>query len=242
MNPDGTNIARLTNNAAHDDEAVWSPDGNRIAYHGEGDDIWVMNADGSTATRLGNSGADQHPQWSPGGTRIAWLGTLAVVPGTGDILIMDADGGSKQHMNQVSASDFGWSADGAKVAYTTGGGLLVVVNADGSDSTLIFSETNASIWDPRFSPDRTRVAFGLSSSSNGNQFDVYLVNADGTNLKRLTTDPAWDTNPVWSPDGTKLVFASQRDGNQLVWMMNADGTNQVRISSRPGGDIPSSWR
>ena len=65
------------------------------------------------------------------------------------------------------------------------------------------------------------------STRDGNP-EIYSVNADGTNLTRLTNNPANDDAPVWSPDGKRIAFASDRDGSWEIYVMNADGTNVVR--------------
>jgi len=71
-----------------------------------------------------------------------------------------------------------------------------------------------------------KIAF--HSDRDGNQ-DIYVMNADGTNPTRLTSDPASDRVPAWSPDGTKIAFDSRRDGNFEIYVMNADGTNPTRL-------------
>jgi len=73
---------------------------------------------------------------------------------------------------------------------------------------------------PPPSPDM--IAF--HSGRDGN-FEIYVMNADGTNPTRLTNNPAFDALPAWSPDGTKIAFFSDRDGNGDIYVMNADGTN-----------------
>ena len=57
------------------------------------------------------------------------------------------------------------------------------------------------------------------------------MNADGTGQTRLTNNAAFDIEPAWSPDGTKIAFASDRDGNVEIYVMNADGTGQTRLTN-----------
>ena len=58
------------------------------------------------------------------------------------------------------------------------------------------------------------------------------MNPDGTGLVRLTTDAAYDGQPAWSPDGTRLAFSSDRGGNYHIWVMNADGSSPVQLSTQ----------
>jgi TolB protein len=70
------------------------------------------------------------------------------------------------------------------------------------------------------------------------------MNADGTNQTRLTNNPASDGLPAWSPDGTKIAFATDRDsgpGNLEIYSMNADGTNQTRLTNNPAADEEPAW-
>jgi TolB protein len=60
--------------------------------------------------------------------------------------------------------------------------------------------------------------------------DVYVVDANGTSLRRLTTSPGDDFDPSWSPDGTRIAFRRERSGEPEIWIMNADGTQQRRLT------------
>ena len=79
----------------------------------------------------------------------------------------------------------------------------------------------------RWSPDGTKIAFSLGGRTNS---AIYVVNVDGTNLKRLTDDAAFTGEVAWSPDGKKIAFISQRDGKSHLYLMNADGSDQRKTS------------
>ena len=73
---------------------------------------------------------------------------------------------------------------------------------------------------PVWSPDGTKIAF--QSNRDGN-FEIYVMNADGSGQTRLTTNEANDVHPDWSPSGDRLVFLSFRDGGSEIYVMNPDG-------------------
>jgi WD40 repeat protein len=86
---------------------------------------------------------------------------------------------------------------------------------------------------------RGRIAF--ASDRDGN-FEIYVMNPDGSGQFRLTNDPGEDTQPAWSPDGQRLAFVSTRDGNQEIYIMSADGSNQQRVTNNPSGaDYAPAW-
>jgi Tol biopolymer transport system component len=78
------------------------------------------------------------------------------------------------------------------------------------------------------------------SERDGNP-EIYTMNADGSNVRRLTTNPARDTFPVWSPNGERIAFVSERDGNAEIYVMNANGSNLVRLTANPAADGFPSW-
>ncbi|MGH3684817.1 MAG: DPP IV N-terminal domain-containing protein [Pseudonocardiaceae bacterium] len=75
----------------------------------------------------------------------------------------------------------------------------------------------------------------FQSDRDGNN-EIYLMNADGSNQTRLTSNPAADTQPALSPDGARIAFASTRDGNSEIYVMKADGTGLTRLTNDPAAD------
>ena len=112
------------------------------------------------------------------------------------------------------------------------------MNIDGSNLTrLTQSDDNDS--GPVWSPDGTKIAF--SSLRDGN-FEVYVMNADGSNPINLTNDEeARDTAPSWSADGSRIVFISYRNGSRGIYVINADGSNVVNLVDDMGKFATAAW-
>ncbi len=83
-----------------------------------------------------------------------------------------------------------------------------------------------------------KIAF--ASNRDGN-FEIYVMNPDGSNQTRLTNNPARDNEPTWSPDGAKIAFVTDRDANAEIYVMNADGSSQTRLSNNPEHDSDPDW-
>jgi Tol biopolymer transport system component len=160
MNADGTGDVQLTDDPGDDSQPSWSPDGTRIAFHSTREDpdgdIYVMNADGSSVTRLtsDNPGFEANPQWSPDGSKIAFVGFAP--GGPVDIYVMDADGSNVTKLtdNQGNSfvEDLAWSPDGTQVAFTTDTGgapvALYVMAADGSNVRKLIDDAGSIAWRP----------------------------------------------------------------------------------------------
>jgi hypothetical protein len=158
MNDDGSDVTRLTNNAARDSDPSWSPDGEKIAFQTtrDGDnEIFVMNAaDGSDVTRLTNNlASDEFPRWSPDGEKITFQSNR---DGNFEIYVMNAaDGGNPTRLTNNAAKDFEsrWSTDGEKIAFIStrdGNFEIYIMNAaDGSGQTNITNHPAAD-YDPDF--------------------------------------------------------------------------------------------
>jgi TolB protein len=86
--------------------------------------------------------------------------------------------------------------------------------------------------------DGTEIAFFGDRDGNA---EIYVMNPDGTGLRRLTEEPTDDVLPAWSPDGAKIAFVSSRDGNEELYVMNADGTHVTRLTNDPSDDVDPVW-
>ena len=71
--------------------------------------------------------------------------------------------------------------------------------------------------------------------------EIYVMDADGGNEQRLTENRAWDRFPSWSPDGERIAFMSQSDGNLEIYVMDADGGNQKNLTNNRNGDGDPAW-
>jgi dipeptidyl aminopeptidase/acylaminoacyl peptidase len=93
-------------------------------------------------------------------------------------------------------------------------------------------------WHPAWSPDGKLIAF---NSQRDGDYEIYLMNADGSEQTRLTVNPASDRRPTWLADRSKILFNSDRDGNHNIYMMNPDGTDQTRLTEHPADDRRAAW-
>ncbi len=87
---------------------------------------------------------------------------------------------------------------------------------------------------------RTDEKIAFVSDRDGN-YEIYVMNPDGSDVTRLTHDPALDYHPAWSPDGTRIAFASNREGNFDIYVMDPDGSNMRALTSGPKNDYSPSW-
>ena len=82
----------------------------------------------------------------------------------------------------------------------------------------------------------------VSKNREDRNSDIYIMNADGSSQKRLTSSPGLDLHPSWSPDGKKIVFWSyNRDGNPEIYIMNPDGSEQTNLTNNPAIDAMPYW-
>ena len=169
---------------------------------------------------------EQHPRWSPDGRRI--LFTMGDVMTNIDIWVMDSDGGGRRRLTEHAERDqeADWSPDGRQIAFVSqreGDVAIYLMDSDGGNKRKLVQGR-----EPSWSPDGRRIAF-TSSAFEGND-EVYLINTDGTGLRRLTEHKKIDQHPAWSPDGLRLVMASGRFGGQELLVAGGDLTDQVRVT------------
>ncbi|MBL8997091.1 MAG: PD40 domain-containing protein [Gemmatimonadetes bacterium] len=196
-NRDGTDLKRLTNYDVYTAEGILSPDGRTIVFTSlkDGDlDIYTMNVDGTNVRRLTNTpGYDGGPWWSPDGTKIVYRANHP------------QDSASLRQYRELLAQGM---IRPSRVE-------LFVMDADGSNQRQVTAVGGAN-FGPSWSPDGTKLIFSSNfvAPRSGN-FELYLVDASETmatadKLERVTTSPVFDGFPMFSPDGRKLMWASNR--------------------------------
>jgi Tol biopolymer transport system component len=225
----------------------------RIVFSSGIEDIYTVNADGSALRRVTMSKAREFdPTWSPDGRAIAYRHQMGDDTTT-EIFVMNADGSHRQNLTRnKGVADWGpdWSPDGKWIAWNTDSdtGLgfdLGLIHPDGTGRRAV--KPGEFVEYPAWSPNGRRIAFMGQVAEEGSQYDIFVMNADGTHVRRLTKSPGDDGWPAWSPDGRQIVFSSVRDdcaysnakdclstGDVGAWhtlyLMNPDGTDQRRLS------------
>ncbi|MFQ5426988.1 MAG: hypothetical protein ACE5EV_07900, partial [Gaiellales bacterium] len=231
MNPDGSGVVNLTDDAIIDGDPAISPDGQRIAFRrGEGGglwDIWVMNIDGTNAVGLTSVGGNNCPAWSPDGTRIAFVSDR---DGNRELYVMNADGTNQIRLINDADLDLcaSWSPDGTQLAFIRApgglGGDIYTINADGTGLASVTAGPWFSLV--RWSPDGGR--FAASSITDPTlTAGLNVMNADGSGQQVLVDRAGVNIIGVsWSPDGTRIAF-----GRQGIWVVNDDGTGLTQIAA-----------
>ena len=248
MNADGSGLRNVTRTPSNDLDPAWSPDGRAIAFvqkiqkkcapsplHTPCNNyetyLSVVNGDGSGLRRLTTHPVHLfNPSWSADGKTIRYGRYLVHADGTGQTEL-------PRNVPLAGA----WSPDGQRIAFAVvprsprkplAGTGLWVMNADGSGSRRV--ARNATGSNPAWSPDGRRIAFRRFEWFDG-QFgqlgfagpsDLFVVNADGSGLRRLTRHAANVRWFAWSPDGRTIAFLGERE----VYIVKADGSGERRLT------------
>jgi len=147
------------------------------------------------------------------------------------------DGDFKQHL--------AWSPDGKQFLFTrihAGKMGLWLVNVDGSDLRRLFKHDEAPDFDGCWSPDGKRIlfVFVVLQGTDG-KLHLHSINADGTDMKVVVPNKAFEECPRYSHDGKHIAFTSTRDGNQEIYTADADGKNVLRLTSHVAADTNPTW-
>ncbi|MGH9769682.1 MAG: protein kinase domain-containing protein, partial [Blastocatellia bacterium] len=247
LNLDGSGLRSLTDNVARETAPVWSPDGRRIAFGVEivplrESDIWVMDVGSGKQVKLTKApGHDTTPVFSPDGTRIAFnsnRGNDFIY--NFDIWVMNADGSDPRRLTDYAEYDADptWSPDGKRIAFTRAMPErkfdILVINADGTNPVNLTNTTQFNEGAPAWSPDGRRIAFASNRGSENSNSNIWVMDADGSNPRLITTAVGHNTAPGWTPDGRRLVFQSTRDFNLEIYIVDVEGgANAGAVGTAP---------
>jgi Tol biopolymer transport system component len=209
-----------------------STDGVNIAYDSArtgsatGRDIYFQSVAGGPETQLQIAGEQSNPSISSG---VIGLESRATAGSPADIFVYVIATNALYQITSTPTIDDRLS----DVSVLPNGDIRVVWAAnDGLNG-------NFNVYATTFTPAKPNTIV-FASTRDGNS-EIYVMDKDGSNQKRLTNNPAFDGLPAWSPDRTKIAFVSDRDGVPQIYVMNADGSTQTRLSSALVSESFPAW-
>lgn len=234
-------------------QPAFSPDGNWLVVNGERREhlnLFLVKPDGSQLREISKHIEDGLPCWAPDGKRLAFSSTMH-----GDrqsrVYIMDEVpfvGGKVQGRalnfgpDDVRGEYPAWTSDdrivykGCDVTVDPAPCGLFIMSARPGPQP--FTQLTDHPGDTAPAVYGNRIAF--TSNRDGN-WEIYLINDDGSDLRRLTNNPAMDGLPTWSPDGKFIAFVSNQGGGWAIWVMAADGSGRRKLFDLGGGGLASDW-
>lgn len=229
----------------------WSPASSAFAYiftGAPGAQNVLKVLEGNREVSLYSSdvgGGLSSPTWSSDGKRIAFI-KMGARQQSWALVIIKSDGtkcGEKFEClikfgeGEQYRGGLSWGKENLlTISYnTTQSPDVYTIYADGQGARNLTNLPTANNIAPVFSPDGKTIAF--ASDRDGGKWRIYLMNADGTNVRAITPGPM-DLTPTWSPDGNWIAFASTRGGQFDIWMVDRNGGHLTRLTT-VGGTHPT---
>lgn len=186
-------------------------------------EIYIMGPDGKDPVKITNNPADDwDPAWSPDGSQVAFISNRENGKESGQfIYVMNADGNGVRQLSLENESKWpDWSHDGSRITYTHKGDIHVM-NADGNGQSINLTDSPEEDAQSSWSPDDRQI---LWLSGGDNHWNLYTMNADGTNVRQLTQNgKVFDA--AWTVDGQIFTHWDSQEAGCFNCVMNADGSN-----------------
>jgi len=196
----------------------------------------------------GGSCVDRYPLMNPW-TAAPLSGKIAFASfrdGNQEIYVMNANGtGDPIDLTNRPDADDGdptWSPDGTQIAFSSnrsGNWTTYIMNADGSDQVYLLEGVHDA-WGPAWSPDGMKIAVAIKINPS-DDFEIYTVDIQSKALTQVTDNTYTDCHPSWSPDSHKIVFTSDRDGNQEIYVADLLADTQTKLTDEPTYDDYPEW-
>lgn len=242
IDPEQAELVNLTKSAANEYAPALSPDGTRLAFL-SGDDshntlhVIALNEETDNRTSVSEiDGSHRDHSWAPSSERLAYLVQNGGEPSTH---VAGYDGSAAMELTTIAANEVGgWSHDGSSVVFAVRGGPqqgIYIRNPDGVNEVRLTDKLD---YSPVWSPNAHKIAF--ISERDGNA-EIYVMNSDATELKRITQNGGTDYDIAWSPNGRKLAFVSDRDGNPEIYVADIRDGEVSRLTRNGVRDDQPVW-
>ena len=238
MDADGSNVQPVTDTRAYESSPSFFPDGETIAFarysNRDGADVFTMKLGETRATKLTDDPGfyEDSVAVSPNGEKIAF----SRYGRSSEIFVMDADGSNPVNVTKTGRVDefeMDWSPDGKKLAFTS-------YRFSGMEGLAAEARDGGTFAPEALGPEALAREASEPKDHTGEpqeEVEVSVMNADGTGRRDLTSSPAYDVAPAFSPSGNKIVFSKvtfdRRSEKSELVVMRADGTNKRQITDTP---------
>lgn len=238
MNPDGSDVQRLTDSTTNHYNGVLSPDGTQLAYTQRTPsgytEIYIATPDNALPERMLTPGAN--PTWSPDSTQLAYTQSAN---GNTDIYIIDATGLNNRQLTANPAADYApsWSPDGQWIAFKSNREPdapmgLYIVRPNRTDLRRL-TDTDTAHHPPSWSPDSSQLAYTREINDVPS---VHTVSAETGASRRVSGSLTPDFSPAFVPAGNALIFVSVEDNQPDIHRMDLIGESRTRLTDHPGWD------
>ena len=195
---------------------------------------------------------DTSPRWSPDGSHIIFY-TYRHDKIRAELYKVKPDGSGLTRLTNTSYNEWwsDYSPDGKKIYITSdknrakpfAGGEIFVLDVQTKKINQLTQNKDTTTFNilPRVSPNGQQILYSYDFIGPRKNAEIYLMNKDGSGNTNLTNHPAIDRFGSWSPDGKKILFQSNRDGDHEIYVMDANGKNLIQLTHNKTSDSDADW-